>query len=89
MLGDHRLAFIGYGMGKSGKLYEERNQKPFDQEHKRLAVRAGEKVAFPLDAELVVKILSPPASTSVTSGPDELLSPPIARRRISGRVSTG
>ncbi len=67
MAAAHRLAFLVYGVRKSGKPYEERNPEPFERKRERLVDRAKEKVTFPSVADLVEKMLSPSAPTGVTS----------------------
>ena len=63
----HRLAFIVYGVLKTGKLYEERNEETFERKRDRLAERAKVKVSVPSVADLVEKMLSPSSPTGVMS----------------------
>ncbi len=63
----HRMAFVVYGVWKSGKPYEERNPDAFEKKRERLAQRARTTVEFPSVAELVEKMLSPATPTGVTS----------------------
>ena len=63
----HRMAFVVYGVWKSGKPYEEGNPESFERKRERLTERAKAKVSFPPVAELVEKMLSPSPPTGVTS----------------------
>ncbi len=63
----HRLAFVVYGVWKSGKPYEEGNPGSFERKRERLTDRAKAKVTFPSVPDLVEKMLSPSTPTGVTS----------------------
>jgi transposase len=63
----HRLAFIVYGVWKSGKPYEEGNPSSFETKRERLAERAKVDVTFPTVDELVEKLLSPSRPSGVMS----------------------
>ena len=63
----HRLAFVVYGVWKSGQPYEEGNPGSFERKRERLAQRAKAKAEFPSVGSLIEKMLSASSPTGVTS----------------------
>ncbi len=54
----HRLAFVIYGIWKSGKAYDEGNPDSFDRKRERLKERAEAKIEQPTRATSIGKLLS-------------------------------
>ena len=63
----HRLAFVVYGVWKSGKPYEEGNPTSFESKRERLALRAKAKERFPPVGQLIEKMLSATTAAGVVS----------------------
>ena len=56
----HRLAFVIYGIWKSGKAYDEGNPDSFDRKRERLKEKAQAKIEQPTRSTSVGKLLSRP-----------------------------
>jgi len=63
----HRLAFVVYGVWKSGTPYKEGNPASFERKRERLAERANVETKLPTISDLVDKLISSPKASGVVS----------------------
>lgn len=61
----HRLAFVIYGVGKSGTPYEVRDPELFQPKREKLKNRSKKEVKIPTIKDSIEQLLSHPGSTGV------------------------